>query len=379
MTDGSTPADLAPDGELTDDDLDQRILAEHQSIPQATRDRALDRDAHRCRIDGRRDTDEGGTARLIVQRLQERPHTEQPDNLANVTTCCLRCARWIRQMPSSDDLPRPLQARLDTADLKTTRVQILQYLYRHGPATTSDITDNVDLATTTSVRRALYDLMSRDVRSDGVERLLVKDRVTGTYGLPTQIPADHDARGVIPLEPHRRRSRILDALADRLLDALTDRVETPRAVVADIVDRDVNQTYHMQRRAQAFQFPFETWAETKRARRDAAAASEAISVFAAATSTLSRQRVAAPLVDLLKRNEEHELAAVLGQSLLDETDPSFDALAGQPPAEATTERSPATGDSDQTDLQVLDNLDGTDRDTTDGASTSGPAGGRSDR
>lgn len=363
MSEHTHPSNAGTEESLTDDELDQRIFEEHQSIPQEVRHRALDRDAHRCRIDGRPGSDDEDATRLVVQRLQAHPRNEPRNALENVTTRCLRCARWIEQMPSRDDLPPVLQDRLNGTDLKTTRVQILQYLHRHGPAPTSEVGDNVDLANGSSVRRALYDLMSRDVGTPDIDRLVVKDRVTGTYGLPWQIPEDRRARGAIPLEPHRRRSRILDAIVHRLLNTLEGHVENQRDIAANIVDRDLNQTYHMERRAEAFQFPFEDWAETKRSRRDDAAAIEAISILAGATDNVSRRRIANPLVEVLEHNDEHELAAVLRETLLEDTDPPFDALAGPSSGQATATKAPAGEDTagentpERTELQTFDDGD----------------------
>jgi hypothetical protein len=326
-----------PDTVTPDDDIDDTIRAEHQSIPQQLRDRVLSRDGY-CQVCGCGQPDIAETWGLLVQRIAQDPTHCSPNDPENLVTRCLRCARWIEQMPRRDDLPPALQERLDGADLKTTRVQILQYLHRNGPTSTGELADNVDLANETSVRRALYDLMGWDVHTDDVDRLLVKDRMNQTYGLPWQIPDDRRARGVIPLKPHRRRNRILDAVVHRSLTILEGHVEQPRVLVADIVDRDTNQTYHMERRAEAFQFPFEEWAETKRPRHDEAAAVEAIGILAGATDNVSRRRVAEPLVAVLERDDEHELAAVLRETLLGDDDPSFDALAGQSTGASSADR-----------------------------------------
>lgn len=368
MTETTPPPEPDDMDSPTDDELDERILAEHQSIPLATRQEALARDAYRCRIDGCRSTEHNGSARLVVQRISEQPHNCSPDDVENVTTYCLRCARWVEQMPSRDDLPPVLQHRLDGADLKTTRVEILRYLHEHGPASTSEVTEHVGLANTVSVRRALYDLMSLDVRDDAIDgRLVVKDRLDETYGLPWQVPDERDARGVIPLQPNARRSRILDAIVDRLLDTLEGRVDNPREVVADIVDRDVSQTYHMQRRARAFQFPFEDWAATSRPRHDEAAAIEAVSIFAATTDNVSRRLAAEPLVEVLERNDERELATLLRQYLLsEETELPFDALTRQASSNSTTDQhTESRGTTEPTELQIFDGPDSDAPDTKD--------------
>jgi hypothetical protein len=369
MTENTPSSEQVAVNSTIDDEFDERILTEHQSIPSDVREEALARDGHRCRIDGCRGTGQGDSTQLVVQRVSEHPRDCAPDDVENVTTYCLRCARWVAQMPSRDDLPPVVQDRLDSADLDTDHVEILQYLHKNGPAQTSEVTEAVDRRSTTSVRRVIYDLMSRDVSDDDVSgRLVAKDRLAETYGLFWQIPKERDARGVIPLRPHIRRSRILDAVAVRILDALDGRVEDPRKIAAEVVDRDRNQTYNMEKRERAFQFPFERWANTKRARHDDAAAVEAISVFAAATDNLSRRRIAGPLVDMLERNEEHELAAVLRQSLLEDADSPFDTLTRTPDRETTADTSSTDEENEPTGLHVFENTNSSRRpkhETTD--------------
>lgn len=360
MTNDNTPSERTAVNSTLNDEFDEHILTEHRSIPSDAREAALERDGYRCRIDGCRDTKRSDSTRLVVQRVSEHPRDGDPDDIENLTTYCLRCARWVAQMPSRDDLPPVLQDRLADTDLDTDHVEILQYLHESGPAQTSEVTAAVDRTNPTSVRRVLYDLMSRDVCDDNVDgRLVAKDRRAETYGLVWQIPEKRDARGVIPLRPHVRRSRILDAVADRVIEALDGRVGDPREVAAEVVDRDRNQTYNMQKRAKAFQFPFKLWAATKRPRHDNAAAVEAITVLASATDNLSRRNVAEPLVDALERNEEHELATILRQWLLEDADPTFDPPAGYSDEEPTTETASTAERSEPTELQVFGGADGT--------------------
>lgn len=341
-----------------DDEFDERILTEHRSIPPDVREKALVRDGHRCRIDGCRGTEQSDSTQLVVQRVTEHPRDCAPDDVENVTTYCLHCARWVAQMPSRDDLPPVLRDRLDGADLDTDHVEILQYLHENGPAQTSEVTEAVDRTNPTSVRRVIYDLMSRDVSDEDVSgRLVAKDRLAETYGLFWQIPEKREARGVIPLRPHTRRTRILDAVVSRLLEVLNGRVDDPREVAAAVVDRKSNQTYNMQKRAAAFQFPFENWAETKRSRHDDAAVIEAISILAGATDNVSRRRVAAPLVEVLNDNDEHELATVLQRSLLEDRDRPFDALASHSAENPSTNQPASETSSERTELQVFGDAD----------------------
>lgn len=350
-----------------DDEIEAAIREEHRSVPDSVRETVLDRDG-RCQVSGCRRPSPSDTPDLLVQRIDDEPAHCHPDDPENLVARCLDCACWIRKMPSRDDLPSVLQERLDGTDLDADHIEILQYLYESGPAQTGEVTNAVDRTNATSVRRVLYDLMSRDVRDDGVSgRLVAKDRLADTYGLPWQISDERDARGVVPLEPHVRRTRILDAIVTRLLDALEGDVTDPRDIAAQLVDRKPNQTYNMEKRARAFQFPFEEWAETKRSRNDEAAAIEAIGILAGATDNVSRRRVASPLVDVLEQNDEHELATVLRQSLLEDPDKPFDALAGQSAEESNADQPTEYSDTDtvssdndtpeETELQVLGGSD----------------------
>lgn len=296
---------------LADDGLDQDIYAEHQSIPNETAQNVLKRDTYRCQTKGCVGTEQKGSARLVVQRIKHNPLHCGENDPENLVTRCLRCSRWIRRMPSTDDLQPILQERLDGVDIEATWTEILQYLADHGPATTGEITESVSLSSKLSVRRALYGLMGINQRENIDGRLVVKDRVNGVYGLPWQIPDEHDAQGIIPLRPAARRSRILDELVRRLLDELPENGKESRELVARVVDRDPHQTYQMERRAEAFDFPFERWADTKRPRQDAAAVIEAIDVLAGGQDNVSRQMIADVVADLFGSNDEEDLAKIL--------------------------------------------------------------------
>jgi len=313
------------------DDLKSKVKAEHHSIPSDVREQILSRDGY-CQVSGcRNPTTTFDTPGLLVQRIDDNPDHCHPNDAENLVTRCLDCSVWIRQMPTRDDLPPGLRERLDGADLDADHIKILQYVHNNGPARTGELHDIVDRANPTSVRRALYDLMGRDVCDDAVGgRLLAKDRLAGVYGLPWQIPDDRQARGTIPLKPHERRTRILDAVTDRLIETLEGRVDNPREIAAAVVDRQPNQTYNMQTRARAFQFPCEEWAATDRTRHDEAAAVEAVTILAAASENVSRRHIAEPLVEILERNDDHELATVVRDVLLEDGE-SFELFTG--PAE----------------------------------------------
>jgi hypothetical protein len=215
-------------------------------------------------------------------------------------------------MPSRDDLEPVLRDRLNGVEIEPTWAEILEYLADHGPATTGEITEGVSLSSTVGVRRALYALMGIDTREpDVTNRVVVKNRVTDEYGLPWQVPEDRRARGTLPHSPTKRRGRILDEIVRRLYEQLPDEVEHPRELIAAVVDRDPHQTYHMKQRAEAFRFPFEHWADTKRPRSDTVAVIEAVDVLAGATENVSPQLLSRTISEVFQRNDEPALAELL--------------------------------------------------------------------
>jgi len=306
----------------------------------------------------------------------------------------MQCSRWIARMPAPDDLPKEVKDRLNGVEVKRTWAEILQYLYRHGPAKTGEITSNVSLSTTEGVRSALYSLMSLDAREPEIEEpIVVKDRLTDKYGLPWQIPDEHDARGVIPVDPHVRRTRILDEVTRRIYLKIEEHVDEPWEVVGEIVDRDPGSAYQMKRRAEAFCFPFGYWADTKREHDDLLGVVEAVDVLATQTDNVSRQLVSKAVAKVFENNDEQELAVSLRESILEgqprvaHTQQPLDAIAAgsdegsqpvlersgddppQPESGSRPERSPGDhttllslltddGPGDDLELQVLEELGG---------------------
>lgn len=292
-------------------EIDQEILSEHNSIPVGIRQDIRQRDG-RCQLNGCQGPRHDGTANLLVQRLEDDPDHCDRDAPENLVTRCHRCCRWVKKMPSPEDLQTPVQARLNGVEIKSSHVEILQYLTRNGPATTGEIQPHVQYDSEEGVRKAIYTLMAIDQREPEVtDRIVVKDRFSGEYGLPEQIPEDRIARGIIPLDPQIRRARILDEITRRTIVALDDVCDSPREVAAEIVGRDSHQTRTMQKRAQAFQFPFRKWAKKGKPRNGAGTVIEAIDALAATTENLSRQLVSEELVAIFGTHDEQEIAAAI--------------------------------------------------------------------
>ena len=230
-------------------------------------------------------------------------------------------------MPQREDLAPDIKNRLNGVEIEATWVEILEVLSEQGPASISDIEKEVDLESKAGVLQALYGLMSLDIREPEVEeQILVKDRIEGVYGLPWQVSENHTARGVVPMRPTERRVRLLDVMVQRLDRVLPDTLPNEflnrlddignrREFLGAVVNRDSHQTRTMQRRAQAFQFPFEQWAAAGRPKRDSAAVIEALEVLAGTTENVSRQLVTEAVTDVYSANDEQGLAEILTEWL----------------------------------------------------------------
>jgi hypothetical protein len=162
------------------------------------------------------------------------------------------------------------------------------------------------------VRHALYALLSLDIRESDIDkRIIVKNRIHRKYGLPRQIPDDHYARGVIPIQPSERRNRILDEVARRLDNEISDEVEASSEIIARIVDRQPDHIRHLVRRAEAFDFPFEAWAADRYPKQGPATIIDAVSTIANCSDNVSRQLLSSAIIDVFEANDEGELADLL--------------------------------------------------------------------
>lgn len=386
MTAGSNDPVAPPLEDVTpEDETDEALLAEHRAIPENVRAAVFERDGYECRIDGCLGTQQGGSARLLAQRL--RGETATPEN---VITHCHRCARWMRQLPSREILRPALRDRLNGVEIRSTWVEILDYLDEEGPASPGDIRPHVSLDSAGGVRKALYRLMRLDVEHDDVTtQLVVKDQLDDLYGLPRQIPEDRRSRGDIPIDPIDRQARLLDELVrqlDTALDAqvttiqrrleaspdcdtetviplLEEAVETHRDdIIADRVGRNPEQLRELRIRADAFQFPFGTWADPNRPRDRTRAAIAAVDALGSITENLSRSLLGSLLSEAFTAHEEPHLAAVIDDWL-------------EPPDETATQVSvPGTTSPDK---EATTDTTATDESTPCNNSTAPDEAGRS--
>jgi hypothetical protein len=291
-------------------EIDEKIIDQHNSIPEEIKEEVFERDNYRCQTRGCKGCQRGGTAQLLVQLLDGQ--VEDNVEAEDCTTICLHCARWIAKMPTTADLRPQLKQNLNGVDINPNWAEILNYLDSNGPATTSEIFENITLNSKQGTRHALYGLMSLDIRKEEIDdRIIVKDRIHRTYGLPQQVPNDHDARGVIPIQPSERRSRILDEIARRLDNEISEEVDDASEIIAGIVDRKPEQIHKLKRRAEAFDYPFEAWAANKYPKQDRATVIDAVSALANCTDNVSRQLLSSVIADVFKRNDEEDLADLL--------------------------------------------------------------------
>ena len=292
-------------------EIDDEIIELHNSISKETQEQVFERDNHRCQTKGCVGIQRGGTAQLLVQPLADETVEDDIDP-DSCTTICQRCARWMAQMPTTADLRPQLKQRLNGANIPPNWSEVLDYLDNHGPASVSEILENVTLDSKPGVRFALYSLMSIDIRKDEInEQIIVKDRINRTYGLPRQVPEQHDARGVIPIQPSERHTRILDEIARRLDDEISEEVDDSSEIIARIVDRKPKHIRKLKRRAEAFDYPFEAWAANKYPKQVPATVIDAVSTLANCTDNVSRQLLSSAIIDVFEANDEGELAELL--------------------------------------------------------------------
>lgn len=294
-------------------DIDEAVadlLSEHESIPEQQRQRALKQTGHRCQLNGCLDADRGGHARVFVHRVDGDPDHCAPDDPQNLIAVCLRCHMWMSQMPTREDLPPEITAKLDDLELHADQVSILNYIYQNGPARPSELLDVVDVQRR-SLYPHLYQLLSLDQRSpDVTERVLVRHKNESLYALPEQVPPDQRARGKIPLDPSERQTRILDAIVYRLDQMLPD-IEEKDEVIADVVDRSDQSVREMRYRASAYQFPWEQWADEQTPSSDTARLVKAVDLIVKSTDTVSRQMLASTLIELFEQHEELDLVEAI--------------------------------------------------------------------
>lgn len=256
--------ELLPDA----DDLlgvsEERLNDKSKDPPEAHRRRAIRRCGGTCCGCGAlHHSIDGGDAIMHIHHRNQDPDRVPYHHHSNLTWYCSRCHRWQHQAPDPAYLSVELRQIIADVNLEHTWIQVLKTLSKGGPYRVSDIEPQVDLGSGEGVRFALYSLMSLDQRHEAVEEQIVaKDRNSGLFGLSWQLPESRHSRGTVPESREDRRIRVRDEVALRLNRQLSA-CRSRRKAITKAVNRSKSQTTVMERRAQAFQFPFDQWISSK--------------------------------------------------------------------------------------------------------------------
>ena len=132
---------------------------------------------------------------------------------------------------------------------------ILKALVEIGPARPSEIADKVPPEiSSVAIRERIWLLAGLDnVVAERDERLVAQSARNGKWALADEI--SQSERGRIPTETRTLIQRIRDERVRRALDRGVD-----RATVAEVIDMHERSTWHMQRRALAYDFPLDALA-----------------------------------------------------------------------------------------------------------------------
>ncbi len=223
----------------------------HETVDAATRASMLAEYKYRCQTCGRTSPANGGLATLHVHHLTREPDEIDEHDPANLTVLCRMCHHWHHQQVTEADLPVTI-TEADLCELLPRDLEILRILAETGPATTGEVTAELTTdPTVMTVRERLWVLMGLDNRVADRERQLVdQDVETGRWGLVGQI--HNSARGHIADDPQTLLQRMEDERVRQALERGCD-----RATIADVLDVTGRTTFHMQKRAYAYDFPLE--------------------------------------------------------------------------------------------------------------------------
>ena len=223
----------------------------YSTFPTRVREEILDRDRYQCQVCGRLGPERGGNIDLEAHHMQEDPELVDRDHPDNGTTMCIPCHHLVTHRMTVDDLPFDLDGVAAEVNLLYKDIEILTYLYEHGPATTSEIREVTSGAARTSIIERLWTLMSVDRKVDSLDEPLIdKDLDTDEWGYPSDI--GRTVRCRIPESEEEMMNRLRDELLRRLLDA-----GVSRSTVALFFGRSRRATFYISKRAGALRIPFD--------------------------------------------------------------------------------------------------------------------------
>ncbi|ADE02714.1 HNH endonuclease [Haloferax volcanii] len=223
----------------------------YRTFPTSVRREILKRDDFQCQVCGRLGPERGGNIDLEAHHMREDPEYVYRDHADNGTTMCIPCHHLITHRTTADDLLFALDDVAAEVNLLYKDIEILVYLYEHGPATTSEIREATSGSARTSIIERLWTLMSVDRDVDSLDGPLIdKDLDTDEWGYPDDI--GRTVRGRVPEGEEELVNRLRDELLRRLLDAGVN-----RSTLALFFGRSRRATFYIAKRAGAIRVPFD--------------------------------------------------------------------------------------------------------------------------
>ena len=223
----------------------------YSTFPASVRKQILERDGYQCQVCGRLGPERGGSIDLEAHHMQENPEFVDRDHPDNGTTMCIPCHHLVTHRLTADDLPFDLDGVAAEVNLLYKDIEILTYLYEHGPATTSEIREVTSGSSRTSIIERLWTLMSVDRETNALDEPLIdKDLDTEEWGYPDDI--GRTVRGRIPNGEEELMNRLRDELLRQLLDA-----GVSRSTVGLFFGRSRRATFYISKRAGALRVPFD--------------------------------------------------------------------------------------------------------------------------
>jgi len=224
---------------------------EYRTFPEAVRVLILERDEYRCQICGRLGPERGGDIDLEAHHIEDDPADIDRDHPDNGTTLCIPCHHLVTHRPTADDLPFDLDSVAAEVNLLYKDIEVLMFLYRNGPATTSEIIEATSCGARPATIERLWKLMSADRRVDSLDEPIIdKDAETEKWGAPGDI--DSTVRGQMPIS----RAELMDSLSDELLRRLLDAGVTHSAL-AELFNCSIRSTFYKEKRAGALRVPLD--------------------------------------------------------------------------------------------------------------------------
>lgn len=223
----------------------------HETVDPETRDAKLAAAKHRCQACGREGPLAGGLATLEIHHIERSPEGMDEHDPENLTVLCASCHSWLHQRATKEDAPVRL-SEADLAELLPHDIEMLQLLAEEGPMTTGEIAAalSVELSVM-AVRERLWVLMGLDTFVEGRDQQVVdQDADTGEWGLVGQI--ETSMRGRIPSDPQLLVRRMTDERVRQALEQGCD-----RGMIASVLGVTERTTYHMQKRAHAYDIPLD--------------------------------------------------------------------------------------------------------------------------